>query len=67
MPFFSGSISRCRVIIDGDNVNAQEREGSVSFTFSKTLELRDLTAPENAGGGRAQPTGSFDGQPGDGG
>lgn len=69
MPTFEGKVSgRVRVIVDGDNINATEYPaGKLAVKFTKTLMVRDLEAPENAGAGSAQPTGSHSGQPGDGG
>lgn len=66
---FSGSISgRARVIVDGDNIGAREYgPGSFSLSYTKSIEIRDLEAPENQGGGSAQPTGgNVDGAPGTG-
>lgn len=47
---------RARIIIDGDNINAKETEGTFSGSFTKTVMVRDLDAPENVGEGSAQQT-----------
>lgn len=55
---FRGSVSgRNRLIIDGKN-NESRTVGPGEFhaTYEKSFELRDLDAPENTGGGSAQPT-----------
>jgi hypothetical protein len=47
---------KARVIVDGDNQGATEHNATFSGSFERTIEFRDLDAPENRGEGSAQQT-----------
>lgn len=47
---------RARIVVDGDVENAGVYQGTFQGTFDRTVEVRDVDAPENQGGGSAQPT-----------